>query len=165
MQRYRDIGDAAEKALNVLKKDGAVWKGKGSAMEQLKAKIGDDLPDKLTKTMTSYHDAARAYSEYMPRLREAQGALDQAVDRAQAAAPLANQTPQQLSADPTDEERAKARTAQDAIDAGQAEMSVAKEPGGAGEDAAGERATAVRRGTGPGGGGGDSRAERLPEDR
>lgn len=126
VQRYRDIGDAAEKALNVLKKDGAVSTGKGSAMEQLKAKIGDDLPDKLTKTMTSYHDAAQAYSEYMPRLREAQGAFDQAVDRAQAAAPQANQTPQQLSADPTDEERAKTRAAQDAIDAGQAEMSVAR---------------------------------------
>ncbi|MCX4461579.1 hypothetical protein OOK58_02690 [Streptomyces sp. NBC_01728] len=56
--RYRDIGDAAEKALNVVKKDGTITKGKGSAMEALTAKIGDDLPDKLTKTMTSYHDAA-----------------------------------------------------------------------------------------------------------
>lgn len=126
VKRYRDIGDAAQRALNLVKRDGGISKGTGSAMEQLIAKIGDDLPDKLTKTMTSYHDAAQAYSEYIPRLREAQGDFDQAVDRAQAAAPQANQTPRQLSADATDEERTQARSTQDSIDAGQAEMSTAR---------------------------------------
>ncbi|MGW5062921.1 putative T7SS-secreted protein [Streptomyces sp. NPDC004096] len=126
MQRYRDVGDAAEKALNVLKKDGTISQGRGAAMDQLKEKIGDDLPDKLTKTMTSYHDAAQAYSDYMPRLREAQDTFDRAVDQARSAAPQANQAPKELSANPTDEEKSQARTTQDSIDAGKAELSAAK---------------------------------------
>ncbi|MFF3588967.1 putative T7SS-secreted protein [Streptomyces sp. NPDC002387] len=126
MQRYRDIGDAAEKALNVLKKDGTISQGRGAAMDQLKERIGDDLPDKLTKTMTSYHDAAQAYSDYMPRLREAQDTFDRAVDQARSAAPQANQAPKELSANPTDEEKSQARTTQDSIDAGKAELSAAK---------------------------------------
>ncbi|MFB7493272.1 putative T7SS-secreted protein [Streptomyces sp. NPDC056161] len=126
MQRYRDVGDAAEKALNVLKKDGTISQGRGSAMDQLKEKIGDDLPDKLTKTMTSYHDAAQAYSDYMPRLREAQDTFDRAVDQAQAAAPRANQAPTELGANPTDEEKTEARRTQDAIDAGKSELSAAR---------------------------------------
>ncbi|MFC8520896.1 hypothetical protein [Streptomyces sp. NPDC057257] len=126
MQRYRDIGDAAEKALNVLKKDGTISQGRGSAMDQLKEKIGDDLPDKLTKTMNSYHDAAQAYSDYMPRLREAQDTFDRAVDQAQAAAPAANQAPKELGANPTDAERSEARKAQDAIDAGKSQLNAAK---------------------------------------
>ncbi|MFF7984399.1 putative T7SS-secreted protein [Streptomyces sp. NPDC007901] len=126
MRRYRDIGDAAEKALNVLKKDGTIAQGRGSAMDQLKEKIGDDLPDKLTKTMTSYHDAAQAYSDYMPRLREAQDTFDRAVDQARSAAPQANQTPKELGANPTDQEKSEARRTQDAIDAGKSELNAAK---------------------------------------
>ena len=126
MKRYRDIGDAAEKALNVLKKDGTVSQGRGSAMDALKNKIGDDLPDKLTKTVTSYHDAAQAYSDYMPRLREAQETFDRAVDQAQSAAPQANQAPKELSATPTDAEKSAARSTQDAIDAGKAQLGAAR---------------------------------------
>ncbi|MET7570244.1 putative T7SS-secreted protein [Streptomyces sp. NPDC005492] len=126
MQRYRDIGDAAEKALNVLKKDGTISQGRGSAMDALKNKIGDDLPDKLTKTVTSYHDAAQAYSDYMPKLREAQDTFDRAVDQAQSAAPQANQAPKELGANPTDTEKSQARSTQDAIDAGRAQLGAAK---------------------------------------
>lgn len=126
MKRYRDIGDAAEKALNVLKKDGSISQGRGSAMDALKDKIGDDLPDKLTKTVTSYHDAAQAYSDYMPRLREAQDTFDRAVDQAQSAAPQANQVPKELSATPTDAEKSAARSTQDAIDAGKAQLGAAR---------------------------------------
>ncbi|MGW5234773.1 hypothetical protein ACWEQU_21345, partial [Streptomyces nodosus] len=126
MQRYRDVGDAAEKALNVLKRDGTIAQGRGSAMDKLKEKIGDDLPDKLTKTMTSYHDAAQAYSDYMPRLQEAQDTFDRAVDQARAAAPQANQAPKELGDDPTDEEKSEARRVQDSIDTGRTEMSAAR---------------------------------------
>ncbi|MEU9244115.1 hypothetical protein [Streptomyces sp. NPDC048385] len=125
-QRYQGIGDDAERALNIVKQDGAISEGTGDAMDALRAKVGDDLPDKLTKTRTSYHDAAQAYSEYVPRLEEAQGVFDQAVDRARAAAPQANQTARQLGADATDEERAQARSTQDSIDAGRAEMGAAR---------------------------------------
>ncbi|MFE5922344.1 hypothetical protein, partial [Streptomyces sp. NPDC056468] len=126
MQRYRDVGDAAEKALNILKRDGAISQSRGSAMDKLKEKIGDDLPDKLSKTMTSYKDAAQAYSDYMPQLREAQETFDRAVDQARAAAPQANQAPPLLGENPTDQERAEANRQQDAIDAGKAELSAAK---------------------------------------
>ncbi|MFC4031733.1 hypothetical protein ACFO3J_09605 [Streptomyces polygonati] len=125
-QRYRDIGDAAEKALNVIKKDGAISQGRGSAMDKLKDKIGDDLPDKLTKTMNSYHDAARAYTDYIPRLQEAQDTFDRAVDQAQAAAPQADQQPRTLAADATDQDKAAARQTQDAISQGQQQLSAAK---------------------------------------
>ncbi|MGW2458099.1 hypothetical protein ACWC2M_03525 [Streptomyces sp. NPDC001761] len=80
----------------------------------------------LTKTTTSYHDAAQAYSDYAPRLREAQDTFDRAVDRARAAAPQADQAPRQLGEDPTDEEKAEARRTQDAIDAGKTELNAAK---------------------------------------
>ncbi|MFJ8269069.1 hypothetical protein ACIQ8G_01640 [Streptomyces sp. NPDC094154] len=126
MQRYRDVGDAAEKALNVLKRDGTIAQGRGSAMDKLKEKIGDDLPNKLTKTMTSYHDAAQAYSDYIPRLQEAQDTFDRAVDQARAAAPQANQAPRELGAEPTDEEKAEARRVQDSIDSGKGGMSAAR---------------------------------------
>jgi hypothetical protein len=126
LQRYSDIGDAAEKALNVLKKDGAVSTGRGSAMEELRKKIGDDLPDKLTKTATSYHDAASAYRDYIPRLQEAQDTFDRAVEQAQSAAPQANQAPPTVAPDATDADKAAAAKAQDAIDAGKSQLSAAK---------------------------------------
>src|SRR5262245_3059554 len=126
IQRYRDIGDAAEKALNVLKRDGALAQGRGSAMDKLKQKVGDDLPKKLTKTMNSYHDAAQAYADYIPRLQEAQDTFDKAVDQAQTASAQANQTAPTLSATTTDQEKADAKKAQENIAAGQQQLSAAK---------------------------------------
>ncbi|WP_427924607.1 putative T7SS-secreted protein [Streptomyces sp. cg40] len=124
--RYRDVGDAAEKALNVLKRDGDISRGRGEAIDALNKKIGDDLPDKLRKTATSYHDAAQAYTDYAPRLREAQETFDRAVDQANNAAPQANQTPTKLSDTPTDDERAAATRQQNEIDAGKSALSAAK---------------------------------------
>ncbi len=127
LQRYSDIGDAAEGALNVLRKGGAIESGRGSAMDKLAEMIGEDLPDKLRKTATSYQEAARAYREYIPRLEDAQATFDQAVDRAQAAAPQANQAaPAPLAPDADEDTRAAARRTEDAIEAGQAEMSAAR---------------------------------------
>ncbi|MEU6340050.1 hypothetical protein ABZ883_03760 [Streptomyces sp. NPDC046977] len=126
VKRYQDVGDAAEKALNILKKDGTISLGRGSAMDQLKEKIGDDLPDKLNKTATSYHDAARAYTDYIPRLQEAQDTFDRAVDQARSAAAKAGQTPKTLGENPTDEEKSQARAVQDEIDAGNNELGAAK---------------------------------------
>ncbi|MFF3561944.1 hypothetical protein ACFYXS_18035 [Streptomyces sp. NPDC002574] len=126
VKRYQDVGDAAEKALNILKKDGTISRGRGSAMDQLKEKIGDDLPDKLNKTATSYHDAARAYSDYIPRLQDAQDTFDRAVDQARSAAAKAGQTPKTLGENPTDQEKSQARAVQDEIDAGNNELGAAK---------------------------------------
>jgi hypothetical protein len=93
----------------------------------LKKKIGDDLPDKLAKTVQSYHDAAQAYRDYIPRLQEAQDTFDRAVDQAQAAAPAANQTPPAPAApDASDEDKAAATKTQDAIDEGKSQLSAAK---------------------------------------
>ncbi|WP_329538401.1 hypothetical protein OG568_59960 (plasmid) [Streptomyces sp. NBC_01450] len=126
VNRYRDIGDAAQTALGILKKDGTISQGRGSAMDKLREKIGDDLPDKLNKTATSYHDAAQAYTDYIPRLQEAQDTFDRAVDQAIAASAKANQTPTALGENPTDQERSEARAVQDGIDAGKNELSAAK---------------------------------------
>ncbi|MER7944419.1 hypothetical protein [Streptomyces sp. NPDC094458] len=125
-QRYQDIGDAAERALNVLKKDGTIAQARGAAMDSLKEMVGDDLPDKLAKTRDSYQDAAQAYKNYIPRLQEAQETFDRAVDQARIAAPRANLSPAQLSDTSTDEERSAARSTQDSIDEGQAGLSAAR---------------------------------------
>ncbi|MEU6541597.1 putative T7SS-secreted protein [Streptomyces sp. NPDC047000] len=124
--RYRDVGDAAEKALNVLKRDGDISRGRGDAIDALNKKIGEDLPDKLRKTATSFHDAAQAYTDYAPRLREAQETFDKAVDQAGSAAGQANQAPIKLSDSPTDEEKSAATKRQDDIEAGQSALNAAK---------------------------------------
>ncbi|MER7811913.1 hypothetical protein [Streptomyces sp900116325] len=125
-QRYQDIGDAAERALNVLKKDGTIAQARGAAMVSLKEMVGDDLPDKLAKTRDSYQDAAQAYKNYIPRLQEAQETFDRAVDQARVAAPQANLSPAQLSDTSTDEERSAARSTQDSIDEGRAGLGAAR---------------------------------------
>ncbi|MGW4873897.1 RNase A-like domain-containing protein [Streptomyces chartreusis] len=124
--RYRDVGEAAEKAFNVLKRDGDISRGRGAAMDALTEVIGDDLPDKLRRTATSYQDAAQAYVDYIPRLQEAQETFDRAVDQATAAAPQANQTPVTLPESPTDQERAAATQRQDDIQAGQDALNAAR---------------------------------------
>ncbi|BCY05757.1 putative T7SS-secreted protein [Actinoplanes sp. L3-i22] len=126
VQRYADIADAAERALNVLKKDGSIAAGRGSAMDKLREKVGDDLPDKLSKTMRSYQDAADAYRSYMPRLQEAQETFDRAVDQARTAAPQANQTVPALAPEATDADKAAASKSQNDIDAAKGQMSAAR---------------------------------------
>ncbi|WP_436523600.1 hypothetical protein [Actinoplanes sp. HUAS TT8] len=126
VQRYSDIADAAERALNVLKKDGSIAAGRGSAMDKLREKVGDDLPDKLAKTQRSYQDAADAYRTYMPQLREAQETFDRAVEQARSAAPQANQTVPPLAPEATDADKAAATKSQNDIDAAKGQMSAAR---------------------------------------
>lgn len=126
VQRYSDIADAAERALNVLKKDGSIAAGRGSAMDKLREKVGDDLPDKLAKTQRSYQDAADAYRTYMPRLQEAQETFDRAVEQARSAAPQANQTVPPLAPEATDADKAAATRSQNDIDAAKGQMSAAR---------------------------------------
>ncbi|WP_127504658.1 RNase A-like domain-containing protein [Actinoplanes solisilvae] len=135
IRRYGDIGDAAEKALNVLKRDGDVARGRGSAMDKLREKIGDDLPDKLSKTAQSYHDAADAYRAYLPQLQEAQDTFDRAVDQAEpvaatAAKSLAGVVSSVADAaggtEPTAEQQAEQARQQQEIEAAQQQMSAAR---------------------------------------
>jgi hypothetical protein len=126
LQRYSDIGDEAQTALDLLKKGGAATVGTGSAMDALRKKIGDDLPDKLTKTATSYQDASAAYRDYVPRLQEAQHTFDRAVEMARSAAPQANLAPPTLAPDATDDEKAAAKKTRDAIDASKIQLSAAR---------------------------------------
>ncbi|KUL39519.1 ParB N-terminal domain-containing protein [Actinoplanes awajinensis] len=126
VQRYADIADAAERALNVLKKDGSIAAGRGSAMDKLREKVGDDLPDKLAKTQRSYQDAADAYRAYMPRLLQAQQTFDRAVEQARSASPQAGQTVPPLAPEATPADRAAATRAQNDIDAAKGQMSAAR---------------------------------------
>ncbi len=126
VQRYSDIADAAERALNVLKKDGSIAAGRGSAMDKLREKVGDDLPDKLAKTQRSYQDAADAYRSYMPQLRDAQETFDRAVEQARSAAPQASRTVPPLAPEATDADKAAATRAQNDVDAAKGQMSAAR---------------------------------------
>jgi hypothetical protein len=141
VQRYGDIGDAAEKALNVLKKDGSIATGRGAAMDALRKKVGDDLPDKLSKTARSYQDAAQAYRAYIPQLEQAQETLDQAVDRAQSVAGQAAQTVPPLATDATDDDKAAATKQQNDIDSAKGQLSAAR---GLAEQAQSMREAAAR---------------------
>nr|GID86473.1 hypothetical protein Ade03nite_53970 [Actinoplanes derwentensis] len=125
-RRYSDIGEAAEKALEVLKRDGAIAAGRGSAMDKLREKVGDDLPDKLAKTARSYQDAAAAYRAYRPRIEEAQQTLDRAVDQAREASAQVSQAVTALpGAVAAKDTTATTRAEQDA-EAGAAGLSAAR---------------------------------------
>src|SRR5262249_34945146 len=126
VNRYQEVADAAASAEGVLKKDGSISQGRGSAMDALRKQIGDDLPDKLNKTQRSYGDAAAAYTLYQTSLSEAQDTFDKAVDQAQTASAAANQTPPTLGDNPTDQEKSDAKKAQDAIGQGKLQLSFAK---------------------------------------
>ncbi|MCD0485492.1 hypothetical protein LO771_24675 [Streptacidiphilus sp. ASG 303] len=125
-RRYRDVGDAAERALGVLRRDGELTRGRGAAMDALREKVGDDLPEKLSRTATSYHDAAQAYSDYAPRLQEAQDTFDRAVEQARSASAQADRPPVALGENPTDEERDAARRRQEEIETGRSGLGAAR---------------------------------------
>lgn len=123
--RYRDVGDQADVALRFLKKGGTVESGRGDAMDALNKQIGD-LPDKLQKTVDSFHGAADAYTAYAPKLTEAQDLLDKAMDQATSVAGQAGQRVQDLAADATDDQKAAARDQRDKISAAQDQLGAAK---------------------------------------
>ncbi|GHH88960.1 hypothetical protein GCM10018793_70510 [Streptomyces sulfonofaciens] len=124
--RYRSIGDQAEVALDFLKKGGQVETGRGEAMDKLRERI-DDLPDKLQKTVTSYHDAAEAYTTYGPKLVEAQDLLDKAMDQALDVADQARQSVAPLPDDATDQQKSDAKKQQDQIDRANDSLTAAKD--------------------------------------
>ncbi|MFJ9029474.1 RNase A-like domain-containing protein [Streptomyces sp. NPDC102274] len=123
--RYQSIGDEAETALNFLKKGGQVETGRGEAMNKLREHISD-LPDKLQKTVTSYHDAADAYTTYGPQLVEAQDLLDKAMDQALEVGDQANQTPPTLPDDATDQQKSDNQKQKDQIAQANLKMTGAK---------------------------------------
>ncbi|MFF2523354.1 hypothetical protein [Streptomyces liangshanensis] len=123
--RYRQIGDEADVARQFTQKGGGLESGRGAAIDSLKGVIGD-LPDKLGKTVDSYHSAADAYRGYSPQLVQAQDMLDQAMDKATAVAGAATQTVAPLPADATDEQKAQNKQQSDSKDAADQELTAAK---------------------------------------
>ncbi|MER8236351.1 hypothetical protein [Streptomyces sp. NPDC094049] len=102
---YRELGDGAGEAVDLLRGDGAIRRGKGQAMDALKTRIGKDLPGLLEKTRDSFRTAAGAYEEYATTLTDAQDMLDRAIDqgqevagtaRAEVPAPAPDATPEQV---------------------------------------------------------------------
>ncbi|MDX3096268.1 hypothetical protein PV417_17215 [Streptomyces sp. ME19-03-3] len=124
--RYRSVGDQAEVALNFLKKGGQVETGRGDAMDKLRSRI-DDLPDKLQKTVDSFHDAADAYTTYGPKLVEAQDLLDKAMDQALEVSDQARQSVPALADGATDQQKSDAKRQQDQIDQAQDKLTAAKD--------------------------------------
>lgn len=123
--RYRQIGDEADVARQFTQKGGGLESGRGAAIDSLKGVIGD-LPDKLGKTVDSYHSAADAYRGYSPQLVQAQDMLDQAMDKAASVAGAAAQTVAPLPADATDEQKAQNKQQSDSKDAADQELTAAK---------------------------------------
>ncbi|MFF3752463.1 hypothetical protein ACFYYH_18715 [Streptomyces sp. NPDC002018] len=123
--RYREVGDKADVALRFVRQGGGLETGRGSAVEALRKQI-DDLPDKLRKTVDSFHTAADAYRDYAPKLTEAQSMLDDAMDQAQSVAGQAAQTVPALPAGADDRQQADARQQQARIDEAQGKLTAAK---------------------------------------
>ncbi|WP_306314209.1 beta strand repeat-containing protein [Streptomyces hydrogenans] len=122
---YRELGDGAGEAVDLLRDDGAIRRGKGQAMDALKTRVGKDLPGLLEKTRDSFRTAASAYDEYATTLTDAQSMLDRAIDQGQEAAGTASAEVPTLAPDATPEQAEARRERQGEVDAAKEQLSAA----------------------------------------
>ncbi|MFD8013582.1 hypothetical protein [Streptomyces sp. NPDC058955] len=122
---YQELGDGAGEAVDLLRDDGAIRRGKGEAMGALKARIGKDLPGLLEKTRDSFRTAAGAYGEYAVTLTDAQDMLDRAIDQGQEVAGTAGAEVPALAADATPEQAEAHRTRRGEVEAAKERLSAA----------------------------------------
>ncbi|MFI8370017.1 beta strand repeat-containing protein [Streptomyces sp. NPDC085466] len=122
---YRELGDGAGEAVDLLRDDGAIRRGKGQAMDALKGRIGKDLPGLLEKTRDSFRTAAGAYEEYATTLTEAQSMLDRAIDQGQEVAGTAGTEVPALPPDATPEQAEAHQTRQGEVNAAKEQLSAA----------------------------------------
>ncbi|MEU6975429.1 hypothetical protein [Streptomyces sp. NPDC046371] len=122
---YRELGDGAGEAVDLLRDDGAIRRGKGQAMDALKTRVGKDLPGLLEKTRDSFRTAASAYDEYATTLTDAQSMLDRAIDQGQEVAGTAGAEVPALAPDATPEQAEAQRERQGEVDAAKEQLSAA----------------------------------------
>ncbi|MEU9605584.1 hypothetical protein [Streptomyces sp. NPDC048057] len=115
---YRELGDKAGEAFNLLSGDGRIRNGKGQAMDALRERI-KEVPRMLESTRNSFQRAADAYNAYAGDLEQAQDTLDRAIDvglaneaaaKTEVPTPAADATPEQLAAN--DAEKGRVEQAQ-----------------------------------------------------
>ncbi|MFF3391914.1 hypothetical protein ACFYW1_13415 [Streptomyces sp. NPDC002669] len=143
---YQELGDGAGEAVDLLRADGALRRGKGQAMDALKTRITKDLPGLLEKTRDSFRTAAGAYDEYANTLTSAQDLLDRAIDQGQEVAATAKTEVPALAADATPEQAESHRTQQGEVSAAKEALSAAEELGRAAQrmrEDGSDRATVV----------------------
>lgn len=113
---YRELGDKAGEAFDLLRGDGRIRNGKGQAMDALKERI-KEVPRMLESTRNSFQRASDAYNDYAGELENAQGILDQAIDiglanqdtaKTEVADPAADATPEQVAANDAERGRVDA---------------------------------------------------------
>ncbi|MFD5498889.1 putative T7SS-secreted protein [Streptomyces sp. NPDC127061] len=126
---YQELSDGAGEAVELLRDDGALRRGKGQAMDALKTRITKDLPGLLEKTRDSFRTAAGAYDEYANTLTTAQDLLDRAIDQGQEVAATAKTEVPALAADATPEQAETHQTQQGEVNAAKEALSAAEELG------------------------------------
>ncbi|MFE7711584.1 hypothetical protein ACFU6I_38840 [Streptomyces sp. NPDC057486] len=126
---YQELGDGAGEAVDLLRADGALRRGKGQAMDALKTRITKDLPGLLEKTRDSFRTAAGAYDEYANTLTDAQDLLDRAIDQGQEVAGTAKTEVPALAEDATPEQAEAHLTQQGEVSAAKEALSAAEELG------------------------------------
>ncbi|MER5176954.1 hypothetical protein ABT009_00995 [Streptomyces sp. NPDC002896] len=123
---YRELGDGAGEAVDLLRDDGAIRRGKGKAMDALKDRINKDLPGLLEKTRDSFRSAAQAYTTYADTLANAQDMLDRAIDQGQEVAATAKTDVPALAPDATPDQVEAHNTQQNEVDAAKERLSAAE---------------------------------------
>ncbi|MFB6878142.1 putative T7SS-secreted protein [Streptomyces sp. NPDC056323] len=126
---YQELSEGAGEAVELLRDDGALRRGKGQAMDALKTRITKDLPGLLEKTRDSFRTAAGAYDEYANTLTTAQDLLDRAIDQGQEVAATAKTEVPALAADATPEQAETHQTQQGEVNAAKEALSAAEELG------------------------------------
>jgi hypothetical protein len=126
---YQELSEGAGEAVELLRDDGALRRGKGQAMDALKTRITKDLPGLLEKTRDSFRTAAGAYDEYANTLTTAQDLLDRAIDQGQEVAATAKTEVPALAADATPEQADTHQTQQGEVSAAKEALSAAEELG------------------------------------
>ncbi|MEU6660156.1 hypothetical protein [Streptomyces sp. NPDC046821] len=126
---YLELGDGAGEAVDLLRADGALRRGKGQAMDALKTRITKDLPGLLEKTRDSFRTAAGAYDEYANTLTDAQDLLDRAIDQGQEVATTAKTEVPDLGEGATPEQAEAHQTQQGEVSAAKEALSAAEELG------------------------------------
>ncbi|NUS81690.1 MAG: hypothetical protein HOY75_02785 [Streptomyces sp.] len=123
---YRELGDGAGEAHDLLRGDGAIRQGTGKTMDALRSRITKDLPGLLEKTRDSFQRASEAYNTYADTLTTAQDMLDRAIDQGQEVAATAKSEVPALAPDATADQVAAHNTQQGEVDAAKERLSAAE---------------------------------------
>ncbi|MER5768554.1 hypothetical protein [Streptomyces sp. NPDC001985] len=122
---YRELGDRAGEAFDLLRDDSRIRAGKGRAMDALRDRI-KEVPGMLERTRNSFQRAADAYNGYADTLTTAQDMLDRAIDQGREAEATARTELPRLAPDATPEQTAGRADEQRQVDEAKSRLSAAE---------------------------------------